>query len=308
MTAQALPPGLAPVAGLIRSRLADAAHGDMPRWRAALDALPQLTATTTRLSDTVSVGGPVTAAQRETLRDALAGLHPWRKGPFELFGVAIDSEWRSDWKWQRVAPHLADLTGARVLDVGCGNGYFGWRMLGAGAREVLGVDPTLLFCMQHQAVRRYVQGANQVLPLRFEELPAALTVDAVFSMGVVYHRRDPLDHVRRLYRHLRPGGQLVIESLIVQGTTPLAPAGRYARMRNVHLLPTPQVLADWLVEAGFTAVRVADVCVTRIAEQRSTGWMRFESLAEALDPAEPSRTVEGHPAPCRAIVVARKPV
>jgi tRNA (mo5U34)-methyltransferase len=157
-------------------------------------------------------------------------------------------------------------------------------------------------------VRRYVQGANQVLPLRFEELPAALTFDAVFSMGVIYHRRDPLDHVRRLYRHLRPGGQLVIESLIVEGTTLLAPAGRYARMRNVHLLPTSQVLAGWLEEAGFKAVRVADVCVTSTAEQRSTGWMRFESLAEALDPADPGRTLEGHPAPRRAIVVARKPV
>lgn len=302
-----VPEGFAALADTIGGRLAGGGHGDLPRWLAALADLPDLPASAIEVGDTVTVRGSVSDAQRERLRAALDALHPWRKGPFSLFGVHIDSEWRSDWKWRRVAPHLRPLDGARVLDVGSGNGYFGWRMLAGGAREVVGVDPTLLFCLQHQAVCRYLGGArNHVLPLRFEELPGHLTFDAVFSMGVIYHRRDPMEHAARLHRHTRPGGQVVVESLVVQAAESLLPAGRYARMRNVHVVPTPARLMAWLSEAGFAAVRLADLTPTTPAEQRSTGWMRFQSLADALDPDDPTRTVEGHPAPLRAVVVAER--
>jgi tRNA (mo5U34)-methyltransferase len=46
---------------------------------------------------------------------------------------------------------------------------------------------------------------------------------------------------------------------------------------------------------------------TTVHEQRSTEWMPFESLAEALDPDDPSRTIEGLPAPMRAIVICKSP-
>jgi tRNA (mo5U34)-methyltransferase len=207
-------------------------------------------------------------------------------------------------------PHLEPLRGHRVLDVGCGNGYFGWRMLQAGASEVIGVDPNPLFCLQHQAVNQYVRSEhNHVLPLRFEDLNGAeATFDSVFSMGVVYHRHEPAEHVEQLFSHVRPGGQIVLESLVVREQRPLIPEGRYARMRNVRIVPTPELMQHWLESAGFREVRLADVTVTGRDEQRTTPWMPFESLAEALDEDDPSRTVEGHPAPVRAVVIARKPV
>jgi tRNA (mo5U34)-methyltransferase len=305
-----LPGELEPLAPLVTERFAPSAHGDLPRWRAALAALPCLRTDQVRWSDVVTATGNATADQRARLADALMGLHPWRKGPFSLFGVHVDSEWRSDWKWRRVAPHLAPLDGGVVLDVGCGNGYFGWRMLDAGARLVVGVDPTLLYCLQHQAVSRYLSrgasGANLVLPLRFEELPP-MTFDSVFSMGVVYHRRDPLEHAGRLFRHTRPGGQVVLESLVVEGSAPLRPHDRYARMRNVWHVPTPALLVDWLAQAGFVDARIVDVTATSFAEQRTTSWMRFESLAQALT-GDGGATVEGHPPPVRAVAVATKPV
>jgi tRNA (mo5U34)-methyltransferase len=302
-----LPPDLEPVAALVTERLSPAGHGDLPRWRAALDELPDLHGERISMGDTVTVSGAATDAERARLQAALMQLHPWRKGPFALFDVRIDTEWRSDWKWRRVLPHLAPLAGHRVLDVGCGNGYFGWRMLEAGAAHVVGVDPTLLFCLQHLAVRRYmVTDANLVLPLRFEELPAA-GFDSVFSMGVVYHRRDPQEHADRLFRHTRPGGQVVLESLVVEGPEPLRPGERYARMRNVWRIPTPRLMVEWLARAGFRDVRLVDVTRTTSGEQRTTPWMRFESLAEALAP-DGSATVEGHPAPVRAVAVGVKPV
>jgi tRNA (mo5U34)-methyltransferase len=292
----------------LNARLSTKGHGDYPRWEAALAALPDLQAEQAALSDRVTVSGNASEDQRRDLRESLMALHPWRKGPFSLFEVDIDCEWRSDWKWLRVLPHLDTLSGRRVLDVGCGNGDCCWRMLEAGATAVFGVDPTLVFCMQHLAVSRYLSGAaNWVLPLRFEQLPPH-PFDTVFSMGVIYHRRDPAEHARRLAEFTRPGGQVVVESLVVEHGRSLKPVGRYARMRNVHVVPTTKRLARWLKDAGFVDPELVDLTPTTVAEQRATTWMRFESLEDALDPKMRNRTIEGHPAPVRAVMVARKPV
>ncbi|MEM7054742.1 MAG: DUF1698 domain-containing protein, partial [Pseudomonadota bacterium] len=117
-------------------------HGDWPRWQAALEALPS-TATSWSIENGILQVGPPTR-NLVMLAETLKQLIPWRKGPLNLAGVKIDSEWRSDWKWQRIVPAI-DLVGQRVLDIGAGNGYFGFQMLNAGAREVLACDPTLLF-------------------------------------------------------------------------------------------------------------------------------------------------------------------
>jgi tRNA (mo5U34)-methyltransferase len=66
-------------------------------------------------------------------------------------------------------------------------------------------------------------------------------------------------------------------------------------------------LERWLRRAGFGEVRCVDVSDTSVQEQRSTEWMRFQSLADFLDPHDPTRTVEGLPAPRRAVLLARKP-
>ena len=259
--------------------------------------------------DRVTIGAPG-GVDTDALDAALRGLMPWRKGPFEFFGTHIDTEWRSDWKWQRVAPHLSDLRGRRVLDVGCGSGYHGWRMAGAGAAQVLGIDPTVLFLMQYLAVKRFTPTTPfWFAPLRMEELPAGLAAfDTVFSMGVLYHRRSPLDHLLELRDALRPGGELVLETLVVEGDerAVLMPEGRYAAMRNVFFLPSTAHLAVWLRRCGFDRVRCVDECVTTVEEQRGTDWMRFQSLPDFLDPDDPGRSREGYPAPRRAVMIARR--
>ena len=286
------------------------AHGDFCRWQKALHRLPPSPSPTLRLSagDVVALDGELPLGGEALMREALQALHPWRKGPFALFGVQVDSEWRSDMKWRRLAPFV-DLAGRRVLDVGCGNGYFGWRMLAAGAELVVGIDSSALFHMQHQAVNHFARSRrNWVLPLRFGDLPAKLAAarfDAAFSMGVIYHQRDPRQHLERLRSCLKAGGQAVVESLVVDGVETLHPPGRYARMGNVWAVPTPDALVEWMAAAGFGEIRIVDLSTTTAAEQRSTAWMRFQSLADALDPANPSLTIEGHPAPQRCVVTAR---
>ncbi len=288
-------------------------NADLDRWQAAVQALPAVAPSHVVIdADTVSVGtrADLDAAQAAALETALRTLHPWRKGPFDFFGTHIDTEWRSDWKWQRVAPHLSALAGRRVLDVGCGSGYHLWRMRGAGAAFVLGIDPALLYFAQFACLKRYLPHEPvHFAPVKLEELPAGAAFDTVFSMGVIYHRRDPLAHLSELMAALVPGGELVLETLVIPGDDDavLQPPGRYAQMRNVLAIPTCAALSRWLAEAGYSDIRIVDVTPTTTAEQRATPWMTFLSLADFLDPQDPSRTVEGHPAPVRAVAIARKP-
>ena len=304
---------LADLLELGQSRLDAATHGDLPRWQAALRTLPDIVPTSLDLNtDTLCVGRPedVDATQAGVIEAALRELHPWRKGPFDLFGIHIDTEWRSDWKWNRLRGHIAPLDGRRVLDVGCGSGYHCWRMAGAGAAQVIGIDPTLLYVMQYQAVQHFVQDTRvHVLPLSSDDLPPKLAAfDTVFSMGVLYHRRAPLDHLFELRECLVPGGELVLETLVIEGGPGevLVPDDRYAAMRNVWFIPSVAELVRWMQRCGYENVRAVDVSVTTVNEQRTTDWMRFNSLADFLDADDATRTIEGHPAPRRAIVLGNK--
>tara|TARA_R110002049_G_scaffold69338_11_gene179606 strand:+ start:15353 stop:16327 length:975 start_codon:yes stop_codon:yes gene_type:complete len=289
-------------------------YGDLPRWLEALADLPQIATERVSLDGacvSATCDRALDAATRERLRDALQRLHPWRKGPFDLFGVHIDTEWRSDWKWERLSPALDPLAGRRVLDVGCGSGYHCWRMRGAGAAEVIGIDPAPLFVVQFWALQKYLQQADVwVLPTGIEGVPPRLNAfDTAFSMGVLYHRRSPIDHLQELKDCLREGGQLILETLVIEGGAgdTLMPSGRYARMGNVWFLPSCATLLGWLQKLGFQRCEVVDVSVTSTAEQRSTEWMNFHSLANFLDPQDATKTIEGYPAPRRAIVSAWAP-
>ena len=286
--------------------------GDLPRWRAALAALPSLKAETIDLdTNAITASGQVDDGTRRELEAALRSLHPWRKGPFSLFGVDIDTEWRSDFKWDRLSGAIDPLERRRVLDVGCGSGYHCWRMKGAGAAEVIGIDPTPLFVLQFKAIQHYLNiDSVHVLPLALEQLPPKLkSFDTTFSMGVLYHRRSPMDHLTDLRDTLAPGGQLVLETLVVEGgeDTVFVPPDRYARMGNVWFLPSPAALMKWMSKTGFIDVELVDLNQTTMAEQRSTEWMTFYSLSNFLDSDDHNKTVEGHPAPRRAIITARLP-
>ncbi|MHC5156775.1 MAG: tRNA 5-methoxyuridine(34)/uridine 5-oxyacetic acid(34) synthase CmoB, partial [Planctomycetota bacterium] len=239
--------------------------------------------------------------------------HPWRKGPFELFGVKVDTEWRSDLKWARLAGHV-DLKDKCVLDVGCGNGYYLFRMLGAGAKAAIGVDPFLLYVMQFHAINQYVQTSKAaVLPLGVEDIPENCgCFDTAFSMGILYHRREPKEHLQQLHGFLKPGGQAVLETIVLDkaGEHLLVPQGRYGKMRNVMrnvwAIASPALLTKWLGECGFENIEILDITKTTSAEQRKTDWMTFESLDDFLDPHDDAKTVEGYPAPVRAIMLAEK--
>lgn len=302
---------------------AERPHGRTLDWNSALEALPKLQhdAAATDNYDfntgTLQISRSFVHSNIDAnidtdmdLEQTLSTFKPWRKGPFQLGDINIDTEWRSDWKWQRIQPHISSLKDRNVLDIGCGNGYHLFRMLGDGAKSALGIDPTRLFLYQFHILRHFLPQTNAwILPLRSEHLPKFRLFDTVFSLGVLYHRRSPIDHLTELLSFLQPGGELVLETLIVDGDerTVIVPEDRYAKMANVWFLPSTLALENWLKRAGFKNVRTVDVNQTSIEEQRATKWMDFHSLKDFLDPEDHNLTAEGLPAPKRAIVIANKP-
>lgn len=295
-------------------------HGFLQDWIALIEQMPAVKASVVDFnagSITIGSAADIEPDQAELLEQQLRTIIPWRKGPYELFGIPVNTEWRSDFKWQRIQPHLTSLQNRRVLDVGCGNGYHMWRMLGEGAQFVIGVDPSQFFVAQFRAIKRYA-GEDlpiHLLPFKSEQLPAftreykGIGFDTVFSMGVLYHRASPVTHLQELRSFLRKGGELVLETLVIKGDeqTTLVPTDRYAKMRNVWFIGSTGFLIRLLERVGFVDCRVVDESVTSLQEQRQTDWMTFESLEDFLDPDDQTKTIEGYPAPRRATIICNAP-
>lgn len=243
------------------------------------------------------------ANARRVAEDCLLALMPWRKGPFSLGGIALESEWHSDWKYQRLLEAGLKVAQKSVLDVGTGNGYFLYRFLGSGARAAVGIDPSWLFYAQFLALQRFMSEERAIFfPTLLDTLPLT-GFDVTLSMGVLYHRRDPLGFLAQLKDTLKIGGTLVIETLVVDGdkTTIYMPEKRYAGMRNVWFLPSREVLVLWLKRLGFAVDYVSEAVATTPEEQHRTHWMRNYSFAEMQQLRE-----AGEPPAQRALLLARK--
>jgi len=298
------------IEAICRQFLKDKPHGRTPIWLETLSRLPEVEIEQLDLNCSAVTVTTLQDINTDLITDELMSLFPWRKGPFHIHGIDIDTEWRSDLKWDRVIPHISSLKDRRVLDIGCGNGYHLWRMLGAGARCAVGVDPMRLFAAQFQAIRHFVGKELPVtlLPIGIENLPLDQpTFDTIFSMGVLYHRRDPVTHIHQLRSVLKPGGELVLETLIIEdeNKSVLIPEDRYARMRNVWNIASLPQLTEWMREAGMRDIQVIDVSPTTSEEQRTTRWMPYHSLKDFLDADDPAKTIEGYPTPVRAVAIAK---
>ena len=241
---------------------------------------------------------------------AARAMMPWKKGPYRLCGIEIDAEWRSDLKWDRLKPALPELTGRTVLDVGCNNGYYMFRMLPQEPAFVLGIDPVPRLWYQYQLLQHFAQIPQFDFRMwgwqELEMMPQLF--DVIFCMGIIYHHSDPIRIIRGLYQALKPGGTLVLESIIIPGENPdcLFPEERYARMRNVWFVPTLKAMCHFLTRCRFKNIQTVAVNRHEPEEQRTTPWNPGPSYADFIDPNCPEKTIEGYPAPYRAIVTAQR--
>ena len=288
-------------------------NGNLPVWIDQYNALPvykvssiDMNASIIKIGDTNALA----ADKSQDIEKRFKTLMPWKKGPYSLFGMDVDGEWRSDIKWDRLKDKILPLKGKTVLDVGCANGYHCFRMIGEEAQTVVGADPSLKFVMQFNFINKYANVQNMaVLPLGIEDIPLNCECfDTVFSMGLLYHRRSPFDHLIQLYSFLKEGGELVLETIVFDGKEGevLMPKNRYAQMPNIWFIPTVETLLMWLEKCRFKDIKVVDVSVTTAKEQRATEWSGKCSLNDFLDPNDKTKTIEGYPAPKRAILTCRK--
>jgi len=286
-------------------------NGNIPKWSEAIDIIDSLPKGKVSLKQSY-ININQDSIDMESLLKALHKLMPWRKGPFMINEVTLESEWDGDMKWQRITKHIKPLTNKRVLDVGAGNGYFTLRMAMEGAKRALGIEPFLLFNYQFRAIKLMIKSPLNalLLPVKLEEMPKMAIFDTLFSMGVLYHQRDHMAHLLQLREMMTPEAELVLETLVVEDQEDyiLAPKGRYAHMRNVYSIPSIKTLKSWLKDANFNNIRVVDVSKTTTAEQRKTPWIgeNAASLEDFLDPLDGSLTIEGYPAPTRAIVICER--
>jgi tRNA (mo5U34)-methyltransferase len=276
-----------------------------------LEALPNIKPSILNFNtDRVIIGAKedIDQIQAPKIIQALKQLMPWRKGPFEIFGTFVDSEWNSALKWRRLKDHIKPLHRRKILDIGCSNGYYMFRMAALKPMLIFGIEPYLLFYTQYLLLQRYAKIRQFFyLPITLEELPPCRAFfDTVFCMGILYHQRSPLDTLSKIHAQMTPGGELILETLIIEGAaeTSLFPAKRYAKMNNVYFIPTVACLTHWLRRTGFINIRCISVAKTTASEQRKTDWIASHSLDSFLDPANPHLTIEGYPAPVRAIVLA----
>ena len=244
----------------------------------------------------------------EEIKLLLKHFIPWKKGPFEILGQPIDAEWRSDWKWNRLLPHIPELSGAKIADIGCNNGYYMYRMLEHNPELVVGFDPFPKLWFTYQLLQRLspdIRIQYELLGVEHIDLYPRF-FDVIFCLGILYHHTDPVGLLRKIRSSLKSRGHLVIDCQGIPGEDSIAltPSLRYAGARGVWFLPTLSCLQNWLIRAGFKQTKVIFNEPLSVDEQRSTEWAPIESLNEALDPADSPKTVEGYPAPYRFYLLA----
>lgn len=200
---------------------------------------------------------PLSNKELEALKGVMLGLVPWRKGPYDLFGVMVDAEWRSDWKWDRIKPFVPeDLSDKVVCDIGCANGYFMFRLLAHNPRMVVGLDPNVKGWLEFHTLRHFLPKQIQlklfyeILTVeKMDLLPNAF--DLVLCLGVLYHCPDPIDALRKIFISMKPGGSIIVDcqAIAIDGSLksgldlqnlPLAlfPRKTYAGAKGIWFLPT----------------------------------------------------------------------
>ena len=280
----------------------------LPRQK-AVASLPQLQVSKIGLNDTITIGfETISLQQQQQIEEVARAIEPWRKGPFRIGTLHIDSEWQSFIKYNLLEPHF-DLRDKIVGDIGCNNGYYLFRMLTQHPKKLVGFDPSAIMYTQFQFINHFIQSDIIYELLGVEHIAQyEHRFDVLFCLGVLYHRSDPVGMLKSLYQGLNPGGELILDTFMIDGTEEicLTPRDRYSKIPNIYFIPTIPALVNWCYRAGFGQVEILDTRVTDHNEQRKTEWVNHQSLEDFLDPNDPTKTIEGYPAPKRVYLKAIK--
>ena len=262
-----------------------------------------------KLGDRVEVQIPdLSAEDAQKIKETALLMKPWRKGPFQLNDLFIDSEWQSQIKYNLLEPHF-DLKDKIVGDIGCNNGYYLFRMLSQEPKKLIGFDPSAIYYSQFQFINHFIKSdiVYELLGVEHVEFYEH-KFDTLFCLGVLYHRSDPVAMLKSLFKGLHKGGELILDTFMIdgEGEMCLTPRDRYSKIPNIYFVPTVSALKNWCFRAGFETVEVLETMKTESNEQRKTEWIDTQSLEDFLDPDDDTKTVEGYPAPKRVYIKAIK--
>ncbi len=244
----------------------------------------------------------------QQIKETALLMKPWRKGPFQINDLFIDSEWQSQIKYNLLEPHF-NLKDKVVGDIGCNNGYYLFRMLSQEPKKLIGFDPSAIYYSQFQFINHFIKSdiVYELLGVEHVEFYEH-KFDTLFCLGVLYHRSDPIAMLKSLFKGLNKGGELILDTFMIdgEGEMCLTPRDRYSKIPNIYFVPTVNALKNWCFRAGFETVEVLEIMKTEPTEQRKTEWIETQSLEDFLDPDDQTKTVEGYPAPKRVYIKAMK--
>lgn len=272
--------------------------------RNMLRKLPEILDVEFTCNDVVSLNANINTSTKKYIKDVALALKPWRKGPFDIFGTFIDSEWQSFIKYNLLKPHFS-LKGKVVGDIGCNNGYYLFKMLEENPTSLIGFDPSPLYKSQFDFINFYAKTPIMYELLGIEHLPFYdLKFDLLFCLGVLYHRHNPIESLKNLQKSLNKNGELILDTFYISGNKEivLSPKNSYSKIPNVHFIPTIKALQNWAEKAKFRDFEILTTKKTSLDEQRRTDWIKGESLEDFLDPNNRDLTIEGYEAPQRVYV------
>ena len=278
-------------------------------YQEAIHNLPHYDNFQISLSDTVQINiDNLSTQQAEQIESTARLIHPWRKGPFGINELFIDTEWKSYIKYNLLEPHF-DIKDKIVGDIGCNNGYYLFRMLTHKPKKLIGFDPSAIYYSQFQFINHFIKSdiTYELLGVEHVEFYEH-KFDTLFCLGVLYHRSDPVAMLKSLFKGLNKGGELILDTFMIDGEDEicLTPKDRYSKIPNIYFVPTIPALINWCHRAGFEKLEILETVVTDLNEQRKTEWIEGQSLEDFLDTNDPSKTVEGYPAPKRVYIKAIK--
>ncbi len=220
----------------------------------------------------------------EELRGRIEALGPWFHN-MELKGVwTAPDHFLGNYphvKWKRFADAIpADLSGRKVLDVGCNGGFYSIEMKRRGAARVVGLDTDEDYLAQARFAAE-VSG----LDIEFRRLSVydvgslGEKFDIVLFMGVLYHLRHPLLALDLIREHVA-GDMLVFQSM-QRGAKAVAAIAENYSIKEVEHFDRPEYPKLHFVEQ-------------RYSDDPTNWWVPNRACAEAMLRASGFRIV-GHP-------------
>ena len=148
---------------------------------------------------------------------------------------------------------IVDRKKIRILDIGCGFGYF-LKTCDENNWETYGVDFLYALSVAKRFTRAQLicQSAENPLPFSDEFF------DIVTTFNVIEHLKNTLEFSKEAFRILKPNGMFVIETPNTQGIGKLMFQKNWTGfLDKTHVnLFSPKTLKAMVLKAGFTRIRL----------------------------------------------------